>query len=272
MRTFLPIALHIVFCCFPCGACDAENPKEVTNSIGMKFVLIPKGAFVMGSPANELGREDDEVQHQVTINRDFYLGVFEVTQSQYQKVMGENPSEFVGAITSNFPVDSVSWDDAVRFCEELSELPEESKIGRTYRLPTEAEWEYACRAGSKTAYRFGDSPNLINDFSWYARNSSNQTHPVGQKKSNAWGLYDMHGNVMEWCADFNGDYPQRPVTNPRGPKEGSERIYRGGAWLGAAEQCRSACRNSFTPESGGNSVGLRIAISVSKIGKQSGDE
>ncbi len=139
----------------------AQSPKEIANSIGIKLVLIPKGTFMMGSPKTEEGRVQDETQHQVTISKDYYLGVTEVTQGQYEKVMGTNPSNFQGkkieGSSSNHPVDKVSWEDAVEFCQKLSELPEEKAAGRVYRLPTEAEWEYACRAGRKTAYTFGES-------------------------------------------------------------------------------------------------------------------
>ena len=145
---------------------QAQTPKEITNSIGMKLVLIPKGTFMMGSPESEEGRDkNDETQHEVTISKDYYLGVYEVTQAQYEKMMGKNPSYFQGAKVgnenANLPVEKISWDDAVEFCKKLSDLPEEKKVGRVYRLPTEAEWEYACRAGSKTAYSFDDEEGLI---------------------------------------------------------------------------------------------------------------
>jgi formylglycine-generating enzyme required for sulfatase activity len=179
----------------------AQADREITNSIGMKLVLIPKGTFTMGSPENEqvgeLSRELDEPQHEVTISQDYYLGVYEVTQAQYKKVMGENPSSFQGANvaerdpqtgrvlkeidSSNHPVEMVSWQDAVKFCQRLSELPEEKKAGRVYRLPTEAEWEYACRAGSKKAFSFGNGVKSLSDHAWYRENSNLQTHPVGEK-------------------------------------------------------------------------------------------
>lgn len=182
----------------------AQTPKEITNSIGMKLVLIPKGKFQMGSPPGKIGL-NDESQHEVTLSRDFYLGIFEVTQAQYREVMKKNPSYFQKPDTaerqseagdkieevdcSNHPVERISWDDAVQFCEQLSQLPEERDAGRVYRLPTEAEWEYACRAGSTRAFSFGQSSESLGDYAWYQENSSNKTHPVGQKKPNAWGLY-----------------------------------------------------------------------------------
>jgi formylglycine-generating enzyme required for sulfatase activity len=149
---------------------SAQPPKEITNSIGMKLVLIPKGKFMMGSPESEQGRNENENQHEVTISKDYHLGAYEVTQAQHEKVMGKNPSYLQRAIVGNenadLPVEQVSWDDAVEFCRKLSELPEEKKTGRVYRLPTEAEWEYACRAGSNTAYSFDDEEGLLPEYGW----------------------------------------------------------------------------------------------------------
>ncbi|MFM7974375.1 MAG: formylglycine-generating enzyme family protein, partial [Pirellula sp.] len=203
----------------------------ITNSIGMKLVLIPKGTFMMGSPESEERRRNDETQHQVTISKDYYLGVHEVTQAQYEKVMGAKPSYFHGdeikGSSSNHPVEQVSWGDAVEFCKKLSDLPEEKAAGRVYRLPTEAQWGYACRAGSNSAYSFGESSKSLGDYAWFYENSNDQTHPVGQKKANAWGLYDMHGNVLEWCSDWYGEYPNGADSDPVGPSTGSYRVLRG---------------------------------------------
>ena len=256
----------------------AQSPKTITNSIGMKLVLIPKGTFMMGSPASEQGRDDDETQHEVTISEDYYLGVFEVTRGQYEKVMGTNPSYFQKRVigksdSSMYPVEQVSWEDAVEFCKKLSELPEEKKAGRVYRLPTEAEWEYACRAGSKAAYSFGANyawfganSKTLGDYAWFRENSGGQTHPVGEKKANAWGLYDMHGNVWEWCSDWYGKYPKGSVSDPSGPSEGSERVIRGGSWIIVAAHCRSACRGWYVPSSR-DCDGFRVALSSSGIPK-----
>jgi formylglycine-generating enzyme required for sulfatase activity len=245
---------------------QAQSPKELTNSIGMKLVLIPKGTFMMGSPESEQGRDkDEETQHEVTISKDYYLGVYEVTQTQYEKVMGKNPSHFQGAIVGNentdLPVDNVSWEDAVEFCKKLSDLPEEKKTGRVYRLPTEAEWEYACRAGSKTAYSFDDEEGLLPEYGWFNRNSSRRTHTVGLLEQNAWGLYDMHGNVWEWCSDWYGDYPKGAVSDPSGPKVGSIRVIRGGSWYYEAAYCRSALRFRGTPVARNRELGFRLALS-----------
>lgn len=249
----------------------AQPPKEITNSIGMKLLLIPKGTFMMGSPESEQGRNVDETQHEVTISKDYYLGVYEITQAQYEKVMGKNPSLFQGAIVGNenadLPVDNVSWDDVVEFCKKLSDLPEEKKAGRMYRLPTEAEWEYACRAGSKTAYSFDDEEGLLPEYGWFSRNSSRRTHTVGLLEPNAWGLHDMHGNVWEWCSDWYGDYPKGAVSDSTGPKEGSYRVYRGGGWNYEAASCRSANRNGYDPTYRINGVGFRLALSSSGIPK-----
>jgi formylglycine-generating enzyme required for sulfatase activity len=250
---------------------QAQSPKEITNSIGMKLVLIPKGTFMMGSPESEQGRQKNEDQHEVTISKDYYLGVHEVTQAQYEKVIGKNPSHFQGAIVGNenadLPVENVSCDDAVVFCKKLSDLPEEMKAGRVYRLPTEAEWEYACRAGSKTAYLFDDEEGLLPEYGWFNRNSSNRTHTVGLLEPNAWGLYDMHGNVWEWCSDWYGEYPKGAVRNPTGPKVGSDRVCRGGSWDFEAANCRSAFRNWNYPSLRLDYYGLRVALSLSRIPK-----
>jgi formylglycine-generating enzyme required for sulfatase activity len=244
---------------------QAQTPKEITNSIGMKLVLIPKGTFMMGSPESDVNRQKNETQHEVTISKDFYLGVHEVTQAQYEKVIGKNPSHFQGAVVSNenadIPVENVSWDDAVEFCKKLSDLPEEKKAGRVYRLPTEAEWEYACRAGSKTAYSFDDEEGLLPEYGWFKRNSSNRTHTVGLLESNAWGLYDMHGNVWEWCSDWYGEYPKGAVSDPTGPCEGSFRVFRGGSWGSEAADCRSASRRWNVPSIRGGYLGFRVALS-----------
>jgi len=244
--------------------------ETITNSIGMKLVLIPKGTFVMGSPESEEGRQKDETQHEVTISKDYYLGVTEVTQGQYQKVMGKNPSYFKKRIiresdSSMYPVEAVSWEDAVEFCKKLSELPKE-KAGRVYRLPTEAEWEYACRSGSKSAYSFGESSKSLGDYAWFDENSRHQTHPVGQKKPNAWGLYDMHGNVIEWCSDYwYGEYPKGAVSDPSGPRGGSYRVIRGGSGNYTAAFCRSAVRSGLVPSFRDSGLGFRVALSPSGI-------
>ena len=172
------------------------------------------------------------------------LGVYSVTQEQYKRVMASNPSEFKGPQN---PVDSVRWDDAMEFCQKLSALAKERAAGRVYRLPTEAEWEYACRAGTTTQYSFGHDAGSLDKYGWYGGNSNGKAHPVGEKLANPWGLYDMHGNVREWCADLYGGYPGGSVTDPTGAESGSRRVLRGGSWYNPAEYCRSAVRSGFDP-------------------------
>lgn len=247
----------------------AQEAKEFTNSLEMEFVLIPKGNFSMGRPVGSELHEIDDGPHQVTISKDYYLGVHEVTQGQYQKVMGINPSYFQEGIDGNedslmCPVENVSWFDAVELCKRLSELPEEKKEGRVYRLPTEAEWEYACRAGSTEAFSFGSNPEFLGDYGWYRANQRGRPQPVGKKMMNAWGLYDMHGNVEEWCSDWYAYYPSEPVTDPKGPKEGSFRIMRGGGWWAEPWECRSGSRQAGNPIAKyRKAVGFRLALSLS---------
>jgi formylglycine-generating enzyme required for sulfatase activity len=221
--------------------------KTFTNSIGMEFVLIPAGQFSRG-----------EVQPAslVTISRPFYLGKYEVTQEQWVAVMGEgsNPSNFKG---HKNPVENVSWDDAQKFIQKLNE----KEGGKKYRLPTEAEWEHAARAGTRTEWFFGDNQAALGEYAWFRGNSQGTTHPVGQKKPNPWGLYDIYGNVGEWVQDWTGEYPKEAVTDPTGPTRGSYRVNRGGGWGLAAEFCRSASRFRFAPVVRDNSLGFRLAFS-----------
>ena len=237
-----------------------QQLKAITNSIGMKLVLIHPGSFTMGSPDDEVGRVRNETSHEVTLSKSYYLGANEVTQGDYEKVMGANPSNFKG---SKNPVETVNWDDAVSFCKKLSEMPEEKAAGRSYRLPTEAEWEYACRAGSTTSYSFGETAESLGEYAWYDQNAGNKTRLVGEKKPNRWGLYDMHGNVWEWCQDWYADHPPDALTHPQGPNEGSKRVLRGGGWYNDAGYCRSADRHGYNPLNHLNSLGFRVALSPS---------
>ena len=240
---------------------NVPGVMEATNSIGMKLRLIPAGEFMMGFQATEAAREDYEPQHRVSITKPFYMGVTEVTQEQYQKVMGTNPSEFKGPQN---PVETVRWTDAVEFCRKLSAMPAEKAAGRVYRLPTEAEWEYACRAGTKTTYGFGDVASGLGAYGWFEGNSDSKPHPVGEKKPNAWGLYDMHGNVWEWCQDRYGEYPSGSATDPTGATSGSVRVFRGGGWRDGAGGCRSALRFRFTPGIRSSILGFRVLRSSIK--------
>lgn len=218
-----------------------EPPTSYTNSIGMEFVLIPKGAFEMGSNA---GDNDEKPVHKVTITQPFYLGKYEVTQAQWNQVMRSdtNPSAVKG---DQLPVTGVSWDDAQAFIRKLNAKEKTN----AYRLPTEAEWEYAARVGTTTAYSFGDDPESLEKYGWYDKNSDNQPHAVGQLKANPWGLHDMYGNVWEWVADWYQDrYPFGPQTDPKGPQRGQWRIWRGGSFANSPEDLRSASRTFDLPE------------------------
>ncbi len=243
---------------------ESELPATVENGIGMKFVLVHSGSFTMGTPETEPERDADEQQHEVRLSKPYYLGVYEVTQAQYTKVMGENPSRFQKDATgvedtSNFPVDSLCWADAEKFCLALTDLPEERKAGRRYRLPTEAEWEYACRAQTESAYSFGDEPALLNEYGWFEDNSDQRSHPVGEKKPNPWGLYDMHGNVSELCADF---YIKKleDATDPFVFAMDEHRCRRGSGWFFEAKHCRSGARDSWPPDGRPANHGLRVVL------------
>ncbi len=240
-----------------CGAAapPATASIDLGDGVAMRFVLIPAGSFVMGSPDNT-GEEDEWPQHKVAITRPFYLGQFEVTQAQWEKVMGGNPSEFQGA---QRPVDHVSWNDCQRFLEKLA-----TRTGRTFALPTEAQWEYACRAGSTTPWSFGDRAASAGDYAWLGENSGGRTHDVGGKKPNAWGLYDMHGNVWEWCADFyeKHAYARSAPSDPPGPAQSEGHILRGGAWGEDALNVRSALRNCNGPDGAHNGIGFRCVMLV----------
>ena len=234
-------------------------PVVETNSIGMQFVLIPPGEFVMGSPATGSATNIRELQHLVRMTKPFHLGVHEVTQGQYERVMQVNPGEFKDPQN---PVDQVSWLDAVGFCDSLSALAEEQAAGRRYRLPTEAEWEYACRAWSTSRYSFGESDSLLGDYAWHVENAGLSPHAVGQKLANAWGLFDMHGNVWEWCADWYGPdyYAHSPQDDPTGPEGGTNRVCRGGGAGSPPVICRSASRSGT---SGLNcNTGFRVAATL----------
>ncbi len=236
----------------------ATDPLVVsggTNSIGMTFVLIPADDFLMGSPRSETDPRPDEVLHKVTLTQSIEMGTHEVTQAQYESVMGTNPSAFTG---SDNPVEQVSWHDAVEFCLRLSDLPEEKAAGNEYRLPTEAEWEYACRAGTTTNYSFGANASKLGDYAWFDKNSGGSTHPVGKKSANRFGLYDMHGNVWEWCQDWQGDLPSGPVSDPQGPSLGKNRSDRGGGFSDTPVYMRSALRGYLQPEERASSLGFRV--------------
>jgi len=255
----------------------AEGEKELTidlgNGVKMEFVLIPAGEFLMGSSdaKRELAVEQAKAnkdewaaeriptegpQHQVKISRPFYLGKYEVTQAQWQALMGNNPSEFKGPTN---PVEKVNWGDIQQFLAKMN--LEFEKKGMRFGLPSEAQWEYACRAGTATAFYFGENPALLAQYGWFDGNSGRKTHQVGQGQPNAWGLYDMHGNVWEWCSDWYAKdfYAQSPRVDPVGPPTGSHRVFRGGDWQSHPEHCRSALRRHGLPGTRHYTVGFRLA-------------
>ena len=220
------------------------------SPLGMEFVWIPAGRFVMGSPEDEEGHSYEEDQHEVRISRGFWMGKYEVTQGEWEAVMGGNHSSF-DECGARCPVEEVSWDDVQGFIEELNK--KESGSGYEYRLPTEAEWEYAARAGTAGA-RHGE----MDEIAWHDGNSGGRTHPVGEKQANAWGLHDMLGNVWEWTADWYGRYPSGSVTDPEGPLTGSDRVGRGGGWFGDARLVRSAARINALPRDRYYGFGFRL--------------
>jgi formylglycine-generating enzyme required for sulfatase activity len=282
-------------------------PVQQTNSIGMLLMFIPPGEFDMGSTPEEIAVEVEQAKenealcerirsegprHRVKITRPFLLGMYHVTQGEYEKVMGANPSAFtprqldastfqppldakqrewrakdatrpVGEYTSRHPVETVSWDDSAEFCRRLSAMPAEQAAGRGYRLPTEAEWEYACRAGTTTRWNCGDDEAGLADVAWFTKNAGEVTHPVGQKKPNAWGLYDMHGNVWQICGDWYSEdyYAQSPSRDPKGPPTGSSRVLRGGYWSYGPTHCRSA-RRTLLPASRSHDSGFRVLCEI----------
>ncbi|PXF60810.1 MAG: formylglycine-generating enzyme family protein [Candidatus Methanogaster sp.] len=220
----------------------------------MEFVLIPAGEFEMGSPSGEEDRDSDEGPvHHVKIEKEFYMGRYEVTQKEWREVMGDNPSYFKG---DDQPVETVSWDKVQEFIRKLNDKEGADK----YRLPSEAEWGYACRAGTTSRYAFGDSELKLGDYAWYGGNSNSETHPVGRKKPNPYGLYDMHGNVWEWVQDkYHCDYDGAPTDGSAWESgDGAYRVNRGSSWFNFAGSCRSANRADRDPGDRYGSIGFRL--------------
>lgn len=240
------------------------GPRTFKNTIGMEFIEIKPGEFMMGGPEGEKERQDNEKQHRVRITKGFMLGIYEVTQSQWREVMNDNPSRFKG---DDLPVEKVSWDDATEFCRKLSQ-----KEGKRYRLPSEAEWEYACRAGTKTPFNTGESistsqANYNGDYTYGSGQQGEfrkSTIPVGSFKPNAWGLYDMHGNVLEWCQDWydSSFYDDCPESDPIAQKQGTYRVLRGGCWFIGPWVCRSANRCWIAPGLRSDDIGFRVALDL----------
>lgn len=251
-------------------------PGTVPSSEGCRFyrsaplasanmVFVPAGAFQFGSPSNEVDRFDNEgPQTSVTLTKGFLIGIYPVTQQEYEGLTGDNPSFF--SSDPNKPVEQVTWFDATNYCQLLT--AQESAAGHIpggyrYRLPTEAEWEYACRAGTTTRFSYGDDLDysLLDSYGWYTANSGNWTQEVGQKLPNPWGLYDMHGDVWEWCQDWYDLHPGGSQTDPQGPVSGTFRVLRGGSWLDDPAFCRSAARISDDPSADDhNGYGFRVVL------------
>lgn len=229
-----------------------KSSPPIRNSVGMLFHVIPPGEFEMGS-RNGVRRQEGPA-HQVAISKFYFIGVYEVTEADWAQVMGKSNG------VSLRPVADVTWEEAQAFCAALSSLPAEQSAGRVYRLPTEAEWEYACRAGSTTTYSFGNNPALLREYAWFDENSGGQRQVVGQKKPNGWGLYDMHGNVFEWCSDYYGDYQPGAVTDPSGPADGSDRVLRGSFFLETAQDVTSTNRNRSLPAADFGILGFRVVL------------
>ncbi|MDH3717646.1 MAG: formylglycine-generating enzyme family protein [Planctomycetota bacterium] len=233
-------------------------PARLTNSLGMELAMIPAGQFMRGSPPGEEGRRADETRHPVRLTKAFYMGTTEVTQAQWKKVMDGNPSFFTG---DALPVETVTWEDAVKFCRKLSD-----KEGVRYRLPTEAEWEYACRAGTTTPFHTGptittDQANYHGSYTYGKGQQGKfreETTDAGSFAPNAWGLHDMHGNVWEWCADWYGAYPREEATDPHGPDQGEFRVIRSGCWINFPAICRAANRGKTVPVSWNFHFGFRV--------------
>ncbi|MEN9974948.1 MAG: hypothetical protein RLZZ282_954, partial [Verrucomicrobiota bacterium] len=228
-----------------------ERDFEIARGVRVRMCWIPTGEFLMGSPAGEVEHEEDETQHRVAIRQGFWLAKTETTQAQWRAVMGNNPSAFKG---NDLPVEKVSWNE-IAGPSGFIEKANQAGSGR-FSLPTEAQWEYACRAGTT-----GPAAGDLDAMAWYSKNSGGETHPVAGKKPNAWGLHDMLGNVFEWCADWYGDYPSGPVTDPLGAVSGSYRVRRGGGWGYDAGYCRVANRRNSYPTGSYFSIGFRLARS-----------
>ena len=253
--TCLMFGIALLLGLAPLRAADAPA-KELSLDLGggvkLDLVLIPAGKFMMGS-----AKPGQSPAHEITITQPFYMSKFLVTQAQFQQITGGNPSKYKNS--KDNPVETVGWELAQTFCKKASDHTKS-----TVTLPTEAQWEYACRAGTTTAFNTGDTDADLEKAGWYSTNAQGTTHPCGSKAPNAWGLYDMHGNVWEWCSDWFGDdyYAKSPAQDPTGPEQGQLRVMRGGALDTPAGCCASAYRYSFEPARKFDNMGFRVVVAV----------
>jgi formylglycine-generating enzyme required for sulfatase activity len=231
---------------------DAQKLPSSQLSSAIEFVFVPQGSFLMGSPETEEGRDTDEGPVHIVHIDSFFISKYEITQAQWVKVMGYNPSQMKGSY--NLPVENVTWYEVQDFIRKLNK-----KTSHSYRLPTEAEWEYACRGGMQTQFSSGNDEGRLNNYAWFNNNAGNETHVVGTRLPNMFGIYDMHGNVNEWVEDGRRGYLQREEYNPRGDALSPKAICRGGCWMYPASLCRSANRLSFDKDYRSNIIGFRIA-------------
>lgn len=260
-KNYIAIAalFFIVLIASPCQAW-AKKTRQVKNRLGMSFVLVSHGSFMMGSPADEQGRYDREIRHKVTITRDFYVQTTEVTQAQWEQVMGTRPWSGKKNVRegANYPAVYVSWKDCNEFVKKLNRMEHRN----AYRLPTEAQWEYACRAGSDTRFCFGNDETLLPKWAWFKKNCKERNEPFPHEtatlRPNTYGIYDMHGNVWEWCSDWYGVPEAKPAIDPLGPSSGMGHVLKGGGFYFAARDCRSANRFFNLPGFRDFVLGFRI--------------
>lgn len=265
----IPLSSDSTYPSIPVGEGVEEGQIREMTALKIKFCWCPAGSFLMGSPNESRGHLINEAQYEAVFSKGFWIQQTELTQNQFEQLMGVNPAYFKG---QDHPVESVTWTEATEFCRRLSALPAEKTAGNLFRLPTEAEWEYACRAGTTTEFYFGDDENEMEEYGWYRSNSERKTHPVAQKKPNSWGIYDMHGNVSEWCLDFYGDYPRESTTNPRGPLTGDKRNLRGGGWFFVPMFARSAHRDAYMETARYAGLGFRVvATTAADAGIENGN-
>lgn len=261
MKKIFVLGQALCFLCMLGSLSSAfSQEKNYKNSIGMEFVLIPAGVFMMGCDKDreKCSQANESPRHEVIISRPFYMGKYEVTQAEWMAVMGSNPSKFKG---NTRPVENVSWNEIQEFIRKLNQMERTDR----YRLPTEAEWEYAARAGSSAVYSFGSDVEQLEKYAWYGEDrNSGSTHPVGQLEPNRWGLYDIHGNVSEWVQDWYDSYSEGTQMDPKGSSSGEYRVLRGGSWYHDVESSRSTYRGTRWPYDRYETYGFRVALSQKK--------